>query len=75
MKSCRTIGSVIHKVSRLDEPSDKDDHAMNVIKYMLSKLPEASEIVVPSEALPPKWKYWHEMSMEDYGNAQGKRIQ
>jgi hypothetical protein len=58
----------------IDEPSDKDDHAMNVIKYMLSKLPEASEIVVPSELLPPKWAYWHEMSTEDYQRAQGKMI-
>jgi len=58
----------------LDEPSDKDDHAMNVIKYMLSKLPEPSEIKVPSEALPPRWSYWHEMSMEDFNQAQGRHV-
>jgi hypothetical protein len=58
----------------LDVPSDNNDHAMNVVKYMLSKLPEPADIVVPSEALPPKWQYWHEMNMEDYANAQGKRM-
>jgi hypothetical protein len=50
----------------IDEPVDRDDHAMNTIKYMLSKLPEASEIKVPEDILPPKWKYWQEMSTDEY---------
>jgi hypothetical protein len=58
----------------IDEPVDHNDHAMNTIKYMLSKLPDPSEIVVPSEMLPPKWSYWHEMSMDDYREAQHKPV-
>jgi hypothetical protein len=50
----------------IDEPVDRDDHAMNTVKYMLSKLPEASEIKVPEDILPPKWKYWQEMSTDEY---------
>jgi hypothetical protein len=53
----------------IDEPVDRDDHAMNTIKYMLSKVPEASEIKVPEDILPPKWKYWQEMSTDEYKTA------
>lgn len=44
----------------IDEPQERNDHAMDVIKYSLSRLPEASKIVIPSAALPPKWMFWHE---------------
>jgi hypothetical protein len=44
----------------IDEPSDTNDHAMNVIKYMLSKLPHPSKIEVPKSALPPGWMQWQE---------------
>jgi hypothetical protein len=50
----------------IDEPVDHNDHAMNTVKYMLSKLPDPSEIIIPEDALPPKWKFWQEMSMDDY---------
>jgi hypothetical protein len=56
----------------IDEPVDAHDHAMNTIKYMLSKLPDPSEIVVPEDTLPPKWSYWQEMSMDDYRRATGR---
>lgn len=49
---------------RIDEPQEHDDHAMDTIKYMLSKLPQASQIVIPASALPPKWAFWHEMQPE-----------
>jgi hypothetical protein len=58
----------------IDEPVDNNDHAMNTVKYMLSKLPDPSEIVMPTEMLPPKWSYWHEMSMDDYREAQHKLV-
>lgn len=51
---------------RIDEPVDSNDHAMNTIKYLVSHMPEVSKIVVPSDVLPPKWAYWHEMDMDDY---------
>ena len=56
----------------IDEPVDHNDHAMNTVKYMLSKLPDPSEIVVPEEVLPPRWKFWQEMNMDDYKRATGR---
>jgi hypothetical protein len=56
----------------IDEPVDSHDHAMNTVKYMLSKLPDPSEIVVPEDALPPRWKFWNEMNMDDYKRATGR---
>lgn len=50
--------------THIDEPVDNNDHAMNTLKYMLSKLPEPSEIIVPKNKLPPKWKFWHEMELD-----------
>lgn len=50
----------------IDEPIDRNDHAMDNIKYQLSKLPEASKIVIPRDALPPGWTFWREMDMDDY---------
>lgn len=46
---------------RIDEPLDSNDHAMDTLKYMLSKLPEVSSIVVPRDQIPPKWLFWHEV--------------
>lgn len=47
---------------RIDEPIDRDDHAMDAIKYLLAKLPDASEIVVPRDKQVPGWKFWHEVA-------------
>lgn len=46
----------------VDEPIDDHDHAMTAVKYGLSKRPEPSEIIIPSEKLPPKWAKWQEMA-------------
>ena len=56
----------------IDQPVDAHDHAMNTTKYMLSKLPDPSEIVVPEDVLPPKWSRWQEMNMDDYRRATGR---
>lgn len=53
----------------IDEPVDNNDHAMNTTKYLLSRLPEPSKIVIPSMALPPQWSFWHEMDESDYRQA------
>lgn len=45
----------------IDEPVDNNDHAMDTIKYMLSKLPKASDILIPKDKLPPQWLRWHEL--------------
>lgn len=45
---------------RIDEPIDNNDHAMDVIKYLLSFRPDAAEIKPPASELPPEWMYWQE---------------
>ena len=46
----------------IDEPADhQNDHAMDMTKYLLSHLPKASDIEVPSSALPPEWMFWREV--------------
>lgn len=49
---------------RIDEPTDANDHAMDTLKYMLARLPEVSQIVIPADKLPPKWMFWHETEMD-----------
>jgi hypothetical protein len=44
----------------IDKPIDRDDHAMDAIKYMLSHQPEPAEIVVPKDKKPKPWMFWHE---------------
>lgn len=51
---------------RIDEPQDSNDHAMNTLKYMLSYLPQPSEIAVPTKLLPPEWAFWREMEPAEY---------
>lgn len=48
-----------------DEPSDHKDHAMNTIKYMLSHLPHASKIIIPTHAQVPAWMFWQETEMDN----------
>lgn len=35
----------MHKDERVDKPIDKNDHAMDTLKYMFSNLPQASELM------------------------------
>lgn len=49
----------------VDEPMDRDDHALDALRYMLSKLPHPSEIMVPRSAREPEWMKWHELSDEE----------
>jgi hypothetical protein len=60
---------------QIDEPQDRNDHAMNTLKYMLSYLPEPSQIIVPADQLPPDWMYWQEMDRDDYMAAINNRYQ
>lgn len=45
---------------RLDKPRDENDHAMDTLKYCLSRIPDASEILVPIEPPIPEYMKWHE---------------
>jgi hypothetical protein len=44
----------------IDRPIDRDDHAMDALKYMMSHQPEPSEIVLPKSEQPKPWMFWQE---------------
>ena len=44
----------------IDRPIDREDHAMDAIKYMLCHQPEPSEIILPKSAIIPKYMFWIE---------------
>lgn len=45
---------------RIDEPVDRNDHAMDAIKYMLSRLPDPTELVFNQPMPTPEYLKWHE---------------
>lgn len=45
---------------RLDEPNGKDDHAMDTIKYAISKRPEASTLHYRKPIITPEYLKWQE---------------
>lgn len=47
---------------RIDEPVDRNDHAMDALKYMLSKLPEASRLLYEVPKKTPEWMKWQEVN-------------
>jgi hypothetical protein len=50
----------------MDQPMENaDDHSLDVIKYMLSKLPEASKIDLPPALRPKPWMFWRETEDTD----------
>ena len=46
--------------NRRDVPMDKNDHAMDSLKYLLSRLPEASELLYKIEKQIPEYMKWQE---------------
>jgi phage terminase large subunit len=47
---------------RIDEPSGKKDHAMDAIKYALTRLPEASTLVFRKPVITSELLKWQEMT-------------
>jgi hypothetical protein len=47
--------------NRIDVPRDKNDHAMDAVKYLLSKLPEASKLLYKVVKPEPEWMQWQEV--------------
>lgn len=47
----------------IDEPMNRKDHAMNTLKYLISKAPQAAEIIIPPEDMPRPWMLWREEEM------------
>ena len=50
----------------LDQPVDKDDHAMDTIKYMLSHRPSVSTLITPSRPHELGWRRWGERDIVEY---------
>lgn len=49
----------------IDEPIDGADDGMNTTKYLVAFRPLPAEIVIPQDALPPGWAFWHEATDEE----------
>ena len=47
---------------RVDRPNDVNDHAMDMIKYALSKAPEVGRFFTPQDQQMPSWMSWHEVN-------------
>lgn len=52
-----TVGDIEEK------PIDKNDHAMDTLKYMFTDRPPISKIVVPEKRQPVGWRRWGEMDI------------
>lgn len=46
--------------TRIDEPNGKNDHAMDTLKYMLSRIPDPSTLQFRKPPLTPEHFKWHE---------------
>jgi hypothetical protein len=57
----------------IDRPIDRDDHAMDAVKYMLSHQPEPAEIEIPRSKQVPKYMFWYEMD-DDGRNSRRARF-
>jgi hypothetical protein len=51
----------------IDEPMDRNDHAMNTLKYALSRAPRPAEIFIPPDDMPKPWMLWHEEDVSRKG--------
>ena len=47
---------------RVDKPKDGQDHAMDTIKYMVSKIPDASEILIQTPPELKPYMFWQEVA-------------
>lgn len=50
------------KEDNIDKPIDKNDHAMDTLKYMLSKRPRVAKLLKRSNDNVPGYMKWHETS-------------
>ena len=50
---------------QIDKPMDKDDHAMDTTKYMLSNRPSIPKLLVIHDPKPVGWLKWGERDVEE----------
>ena len=48
-----------------DDPVDKNDHAMDTVKYMMSHRPNISKLITPPKPKEVGWMQWGERDIED----------
>tara|TARA_R100000458_G_C8276283_1_gene251537 strand:+ start:1552 stop:3105 length:1554 start_codon:yes stop_codon:yes gene_type:complete len=51
--------------AQVDEPVDKDDHAMDTVKYMMSHRPNISKVILPPQKKDVGWMKWGERDLPD----------
>jgi len=49
----------------MDVPVDKDDHALDTVKYMLSHRPAISKLIAPAATKEVGWRRWGEVDPPD----------
>jgi len=49
----------------MDKPMDRDDHAMDTIKYMLSHRPNVSKLIQAAHRPNVGWRKWGERDMPE----------
>lgn len=50
---------------QIDKPIDKDDHAMDTTKYMLSNRPNVSKLIVAKNPKEVGWRQWGERDIQE----------
>ena len=50
---------------QMDKPQDKNDHAMDTTKYLLSNRPNVSKILASFDPKPVGWRSWGERDIQD----------
>ena len=50
---------------QMDKPVDKNDHAMDTIKYMLSNRPNISKLFIQPKVKEVGWRQWGERDLQD----------
>ena len=45
---------------RIDKPIDRNDHAMDMTRYMLTDMPDIGKYITPAEERVPSWMLWQE---------------
>ena len=50
---------------QIDKPIDKDDHAMDTTKYMLSNRPNVSKLIVGKNPKEVGWRQWGERDIQE----------
>jgi len=46
--------------TRIDKPVDRNDHAMDNTRYLLSTMPDIGKYVLPEKERIPSWMLWQE---------------